>query len=44
MLAQIGTVAIDSATSFSINFDRSSLGVRDGPAAELDGFGSGIGR
>ena len=43
MLAPLATVAIDSATSFPINFDRPSLSVRDRPVPELDAFGSGIG-
>jgi hypothetical protein len=43
MLAPLATVAMDSATSFAINFNRPSLGVRDRRVPELDGFGSGTG-
>jgi hypothetical protein len=43
MLAPLATVAMDSATSFPINFDRPSLGLRDRPVPELDGFDFGIG-
>jgi len=43
MLAPLATVAMDSATSFLINFDRPSLGLRHRRVPELDGFGSGIG-
>jgi len=43
MLAPLATVAMDSATSFPINFDRPSLGLYDRRVPKLDGFGSGIG-